>query len=50
MATKKGRKDRIEAGNKRCSAAEWKSGEHKVMIDTITLFGGRDEVLKELGV
>ncbi|NKB20301.1 MAG: toxin-activating lysine-acyltransferase [Alphaproteobacteria bacterium] len=43
-------KARIEAGNKRLSPAEWKSGDHKVMVDIITPFGGRDEVLKELGV
>ncbi len=43
-------KARIEAGNKRLSPAEWKSGDHKVMIDVIAPFGGKDEILKELGV
>ena len=39
---------RIQAGNKRLSPAEWKSGETKILIDVIAPFGGREAVMKEL--
>ena len=40
---------KLKAGRGRLAPANWKSGEKKVLIDIITPFGGREEVMKELG-
>ena len=39
---------RLQSGIRRLSPADWKSGEALWLIDLVTPFGGRDDVLKEL--
>jgi cytolysin-activating lysine-acyltransferase len=40
---------RIDAGDKRLSAVEWKSGSHMRMIDVVAPFGGEAEMRGQVG-
>lgn len=39
---------KLKDGRGRLAPADWKSGSNKVIVDVITPFGGRKEVIKEL--
>jgi len=41
-------KARLDAGNTRLAPGEWKSGNHKVIIDIIAPFGGKEKILGEV--
>jgi cytolysin-activating lysine-acyltransferase len=40
---------RIDAGDNRLTAVEWKSGTHMRIVDVVALFGGEAEMRGQVG-